>query len=494
MIDAGARTRSRCTGRLVLDEMTAQDAGASSPPVRTHLGWAAISVAVAQIGTIAAAAITSVIIARRLGPHGTGVFALLGSFVDVIVMVVGLGLAQGITYTVSHGQWSVRTALRYSLLAATLLGAIGIGLGVLTFAVIGGTILRGATTQMTHIALLAVPTALAGSFWAVIVLAAGRYNTYSAFTFAQAAANCVGIAVLVIAFGLVGAVSGYAGAYLLVAAVTGVWVWRHRPQLQRSADAATGHAAQPAGLLTGVQFGLKTWAGNLLQYVNYRLDLFLVSAFASSAAVGVYSVAVSLTALGWILPDALHTVLFPRTASIAHAGAGAAGRKEAEDAIMRASRHSVLLVVPTGLLLVVLLVVVVPVLYGSRFSQTVTLGLLLLPGVLALGWAKVLSAATTGLGFPEYALWTAAIVAPITVGMYLALVPPFGATGAALSSTASYLLTTIFSAYYLKRATGMSLRAITTPSRADVQDYVDMFRHTRVARYLAARRPRAGNR
>jgi O-antigen/teichoic acid export membrane protein len=470
--------------------MTAQDAGASSPPARTHLGWAAISVALAQIGTIAAAAITSVIIARKLGPHGTGVFALIGSFVDVIVMVVGLGLAQGITYTVSHGQWSVRTALRHSLLAATVLGAIGVGLGVIVFELIGGTILRGATRQMTDVALIAVPTALAGSFWAVIVLAAGRYNTYSAFTFAQAAANCVGIGVLVIAFGLIGAVSGYAAAYLLVAVVTGVWVWRRADDLQRSADASTGHAAEPAGLRTGVHFGLKTWAGNLLQYVNYRLDLFLVSAFATSADVGVYSVAVSLTALGWILPDALHTVLFPRTASIASAAAGAAGRKEAEDAIMRASRHSILLVLPTALVLVVLLVVVVPILYGSKFAQTVTLGLLLLPGVLALGWAKILSAATTGLGFPEYALWTAAIVAPITVVLYLALVPPLGATGAALSSTASYLLTTVFSAYYLKRATGMSLRAMTTPSRADVQDYVDMFRGTRAARYLAARKVR----
>jgi O-antigen/teichoic acid export membrane protein len=469
--------------------MTAQDAAAPSPAQRTHLGWAALAVALSQIGTIAAAAITSIIIARHLGPHGTGVFALLSSFVDVIVMVVGLGLAQGITYTVSHGLWPVKTALHRALAAAVVLGGAGMVLGFIAFELIGDVALKGATTQMAIVVLIAVPPALAGSFWLVIMLASDRYNTFSLFSFAQAAANCVGISVLVLAFGLIGAVSGYTGAYLLVALVSGVWVWRHAGGLQRSVDALSRRASYTAGWMGGVQFGLKTWLGNLLQYVNYRLDLFLVSAFATSADVGVYSVAVSLTALGWILPDALHTVLFPRTASLA--SAGAQGGEEAQSAILRASRHSVLLIVPTAAVLVLLLVVGVPLLYGSKFSRTVDLGLLLLPGVLALGWAKVLSAATTGLGFPEYALRTAAIVAPITVGLYLALVPPLGATGAALSSTASYLLTTVFSAYYLKRATGISLRAMTTPSRADIQDYVEMFRHTRVARYFSARRLRA---
>jgi O-antigen/teichoic acid export membrane protein len=469
--------------------MTTEDAAAPSSAQRKHLGWAAASVALSQIGTIAAAAVTSIIIARHLGPHGTGVFALLSSFVDVIVMVVGLGLAQGITYTVSHGMWPVKTALHRALAAALVLGGLGMVLGYIAFELIGDVVLKGATTQMAVVVLIAVPLALAGSFWSVIVLASDRYNTFSVFQFAQGAANCVGVSVLVLAFGLIGAVCGYTGAYVLVALVTGVWVWRHASGLQRSVDVVTQRAGHAAGLMSGVNFGLKTWLGNMLQYVNYRLDLFLVSAFATSADVGVYSVAVSLTALGWILPDALHTVLFPRTASLASAGGD--GGEEAQAAIIRASRHSVLLIVPTAVLLVLLLVVGVPLLYGSKFSRTVDLGLLLLPGVLALGWAKVLSAATTGLGFPEYALWTAAIVAPITVGLYLALVPPFGATGAAVSSTVSYLLTTVFSAYYLKRATGISLRAITTPSRADVQDYLEMFRHTRVAKYFSARRLRA---
>lgn len=465
--------------------MTTDDGAASSPPAqRKHLGWAAVSVALSQIGTIATVAIVSIIIARKLGPHGTGVFALLSSFNDVISMVVGLGLAQGITYTVSHGLWPVKTALHRALAAVVVLGGAGVLLGFVTFELIGDVVLKGATTHMVVIMLIAVPAALAWSFWSVIVLACDRYNTYSLFQFAQGAAACVGISVFVFVSGLIGAVSGYVGASVLVALATGVWVWRRASDLQRSVDALTRRATHAAGLMTGVHFGLKTWLGNMLQYVNYRLDLFLISAFATSADVGVYSVAVSLTALGWILPDALHTVLFPRTASLA--SAGGAGDEEAKAAIIRASRHSVLLIVPTAVLLVLLLFIGVPLLYGSKFSRTVDLGLLLLPGVLALGWAKVLSAATTGLGFPQYALWTAAIVAPITVGLYLALVPPLGATGAALSSTASYLLTTIFSAYYLKRATGISLRAMTTPSREDVRDYVEMFGRTRVAKYFSA--------
>ena len=52
---------------------------------------------------------------------------------------------------------------------------------------------------------------------------------------------------------------------------------------------------------------MQAWSANLLQLLNYRLDIFILSALATRSAVGVYSIAVSVTALGWVLCGVLLT-------------------------------------------------------------------------------------------------------------------------------------------------------------------------------------------
>ena len=307
---------------------------------------------------------------------------------------------------------------------------------------------------------------MAASFAGAIALARDRYEVFSGIQLGQAFLGLVAIVALVIPFGIVGAVAGFTGSYVVVGIAATAWAWRY------GARAPADEGIRGTSVRAMVSFGLQAWTGNFLQYLNYRVDLFILNAYTSRADVGVYSLAVSLTTLGWVLPNALHTVLFPRTASVAAAAdAGEIAPTDADDAITRASRHSVILMLPTAIVLTLLLVVGVPLLYGDGFEDTVTLGLLLLPGVLALGFGKVLTAATTGRGYPRYALLTVAIVAPITLVLYFVLVPVMGATGAALSSTFSYALTTLLSLIFLQRVTGIGLRALAVPTRSDLHDY-----------------------
>ena len=65
-----------------------------------------------------------------------------------------------------------------------------------------------------------------------------------------------------------------------------------------------------------LRFGLQSWGANLLQQINYRFDVLILGAFAGASDVGVYSVALTLTSVAWVLPQALQTVLFPRVASL----------------------------------------------------------------------------------------------------------------------------------------------------------------------------------
>jgi O-antigen/teichoic acid export membrane protein len=227
-------------------------------------------------------------------------------------------------------------------------------------------------------------------------------------------------------------------------------------------------------------FGSKAWGATLLQLVNYRLDLFLLAAFVSRADVGRYSVALSVTALAWLLPSALETVIFPRTADLhAAQGRGEIELEESDRATARAVRHSVVLLIPAALLVLLLVVVAVPLLYGPEFMRSVWFGMILIPGVVSLSLGKTLSAVITGRGHPQVALWITAITVPLTIVLYVALIPPFGAFGAAVGSTLSYLSSTALALFWFRRKTHIPLRSALVPSRAELRDYVDALGNVR---------------
>ena len=214
-----------------------------------------------------------------------------------------------------------------------------------------------------------------------------------------------------------------------------------------------------------MRFGLLAWAGNLLQQINYRFDVLILGAYATAADVGVYSVALTLTGVAWVLPHGLQMVIFPRTASLdAAAGSGELSAADSDAAVARGVRHSVLLLAPAGLVVAALLAIV-PLVYGSSFHETVGLGFVLLPGVLALGVGKVLGSVVAGRGAPRYNLYTAAVVAVLTLVLYFTLIPAYGEWGAAVGSSISYLITAVISAVFFKRVLKIPLTAALVPDR-----------------------------
>jgi PST family polysaccharide transporter len=206
----------------------------------------------------------------------------------------------------------------------------------------------------------------------------------------------------------------------------------------------------------------------------------------SRADVGRYSIALSVTALAWILPAALETVLLPRTADLhaAH-GRGEIAAEESDQATARAVRHGVVLLAPATAIVVVLVVVGVPLLYGREFIKTVWFGLILVPGVVGLSLGKTLSAVVTGRGRPHYALLTTLITVPLTVALYLLLIPALGGYGAAIASSVSYLTSTALALVWFQRTTAIPLRVALVPSGAELHDYGDAV--AQVRRRLRAR-------
>jgi O-antigen/teichoic acid export membrane protein len=417
-----------------------------------------------QGGPLVAAGVLSIVIARTIGPSGNGHLALLVTFTGLTAILVSLGLTAGITYEVSRRRWAVRQAFRTSYLAALVLGLAGFLGGLGFFVLTHETVFKGISIGLAVLALSSLVPVLAYSHADVILLARERYESYAGLELSHSATLLVVGAGLAIPFGLTGAVIGLPAAALVGAVAGAILLVREarRDQVIDSGDS----------LPRALRFGLQGWVANLFQQVNYRFDVLILGGFATARDVGVYSIALTLTGAAWVLPQALQTVLFPRVASLAESTRiGELSVDEADAAVAKAVRHGVLLAIPAALLISALLLIAVPVLYGTDFHQTTTLGFILLPGVLLLGIGKVLSSAIAGRGFPRYTLYIAAVSMPLTLGLYFLLIPPYAAWGAAVASSLSYALSALLAVAFFRRVTGIGLRRALVPLSEDIADY-----------------------
>jgi O-antigen/teichoic acid export membrane protein len=435
---------------------------------RPLAGGAAMN-AVSQVVVAMTAAISTIVVARLFGPDGTGQYSVALTLFTMLFVLGTLGLENGITYLVSARRWSPRSAFVQSQLAALVLGLAGMGVGVAAKLVFGSA-LEGLPLWLVVVVVGGLPLALAWYFASRIAVATDHYEAYVVPPAAQSTLVMVGVASLGAAFGVEGAIVGLTVSQALVAAGTLGWIGR-RVVPREEIDRIDG-PGRFAELVEATKFGLKTYTANALQFVNYRLDILILNAVASRDEVGQYSVAVSVTIALWLLPRALASVVLPRVASLS------SGADEEYLALveMKSVRHASLIAAAGALALVGVLVGLVTLLYGSDFRPAIAMGLILLPGAALVGVTAVLSATITGRGFPIYLVYVALVVTPLTILLYVALVPTLEGVGAALASTASYSASFFITAHFFRRATGRHVAPLLLPTRSELADYRALWR------------------
>ncbi len=417
-----------------------------------------------RAGVAVAGAATTILIARLLGPAGAGAFAIAQTLLLVLMVAMTLGVEHGIVYYVSSGRWRARLAFRDSQRLALLSGVAGAGAGLLARALVPRAF-HGLSPAVTLVAVAALPFALSWFYASYVALATDRYEGFVLPPAVQSALALLFVGILAAIDGVPGAVLGFTISHVITAVAT---LAGSRHALRRST--AAPEPASGGQLRRAVSFGIKGYAANALQLVNYRLDLFILNATAAAAVVGHYSVAVSVTSVMWLLPQALSDVLFPRVAALsARSGAHHAEMRAFAEA--KSLRHSVLATIVVAIALALGLVFLVVPIYGAAFHQSTVLGLILLPGVALLGISSPLLATIVGRGHPGLSLVGALAVTPPTVVMYLVLIPALHAPGAALASSVSYAAMFALALVFYRRVTGANPLRLMRPTRSELADY-----------------------
>jgi len=395
---------------------------------------------------------TAVITARALGAEGRGEFVLATLWVGLFALVLPVSIGYGFIYHIGQRRISLSEALSNSLTFALVMGFLGVLLATAAGSLWGADVLRGVSAQYLLVAALGLPAMVFTLTAGLCLIGAGLIRLgarIGAISSTTGLALCAFL-VLGLRLGVVGALAAVTANAYISSALFLLMVRRH---------ARIRPALNMAAIALAVRFGLKLHFGFIAQFLNYRLDRFIISFFLGPAAVGVYGIAVLLSELIWNVPGAVSNALYPRTSST---------RSDSAELTARACRVSLLVV---GLLCVVAAVAgppLIPLVFGAEFASAGPVLWALLPGVLALTAGKVLAPYLVGHNRPIVGTLGSVASLVATIVLDLLLIPRWGILGEGIASSLAYIVgATVFVIYY-QRVSRMPLRAAVVPLPSDL--------------------------
>lgn len=269
--------------------------------------------------------VTSIVVARGLGPEAFGVYALVTTAIGMAGPVTDLGLSNGAIRRIAP-RWRERpddarlegTAFLWARIGAAVAvaltaGAVGVAvapalLPTVPPATARGLVVAGALGLVVAAAVGAVGTLLQATTRLVSLAITTTLTALVSLVVAGALVSTGALTPLTAVLGL-GVVASIVGGSFALTRLPGPW------PLAPPASARIAEVAMPM-----MRFGGWLWLGNLLIVFATQLDLFLVHGTLGADEVGVYGLAAALAARAAVGPHSLYTVLAPEASRITSDG------------------------------------------------------------------------------------------------------------------------------------------------------------------------------
>lgn len=362
--------------------------------------------------------VQSVLVARALGPDGRGALAAVAGFAGVLVAVGGLGFSSANPYFLINHPAAHRAIVSNSLWIGGAGGVLLACVGLLVYALEPG-VLPGLSMSEVVTALVTVPVMLCALFLQSVLLGQFRTRLYNGLAAAVAALPALALALgyLLLDLDVLGTLvvttlSQVAGMIAYVIVTTDGLPDRFDARLARDM----------------LRYGVRLYAATTLAFLVIRVDVLLVNGYLGTAAAGLYTVAVAIVDLLFLIPVAVGFSLFPRVAEV-----------PASDLTLRVIRLFTPIMLVLCLASVAVAAPAIELLYGAPFAGAADLFYWLAPGAFGLAIATVLSQHFAGRGFPWVLVLAWVVALAVNLGLNLALLDR-GAYIAALSSSIAYML------------------------------------------------------
>ncbi len=403
---------------------------------------------------------TVFLIGRLLGAAPSGDYALLLTWVGMLVAIGQMGMPVAMTYMVGRGKTLVSLervglVLTVALSVAIVVPAI-VALPVLETSVLRALGGRSDTSMdLLRLVLVAVPCQFLTQFSAGVLYTCGHNRVFNVIQVVQAATMLfLTLALIGIApFGVTGAVVAYLAASVGGSVAAAV-------QVHGLVRGPEGSVGEQVTIGEFARYGIRLYPQSVTAFFSYRADVFLLSwMLGNPMLIGYYSIAVRIAEMTFYVPDAIGAMLYPAIAT--------SNKQEADRFAPAVARLTMLATVALAAAMIPAGFVAIWVILPD-FKPAFPAVVVLMPGIISMSLAKVLSSYVSGLGRPTPTAVASTIALATNLAANLILIPRFGIVGASASSLISYTSQATMLLFVASRLAGVSPLAFILPGRAEV--------------------------
>ncbi len=397
-------------------------------------------------------ALTGILLARSLGPAGRGELAAILLWPSILAAAGSLGVTEAVTYETAKGLTPVRIVTGSSLALAALQSSALAVIGVVVVA----TVHRGhdaAIADSTYLFLAYIPLNLIAVYAMGVLNGLRQFLAYQGLRFMVIALMAAGL--LLLAANRALTVRAAITTYLVANALTAVVAL-----LALRSQGALSLTCRQQAIRRLLGFGLRSHTTNVALLLNERLDQLVISVLLAPAKLGLYVIAVTLTAASTIIGTATEMAILPLVASLS----------DPAERVAAATRYIGWVLVGSTCVAVPMIAftpLLIRVLFGEGFLGAVPVTRVLLAASVFLSANRVIGGVLKGVGRPLDAGMAEGLSLVVTVAGLAFLLPRLELLGAGLTSLLAYCSSTVWMISRAARALDVAPAALLVPTVSD---------------------------
>jgi O-antigen/teichoic acid export membrane protein len=185
-----------------------------------------------------------------------------------------------------------------------------------------------------------------------------------------------------------------------------------------------------------VGYGMLYALAFLVTRLNHKIDILILKRMSDIAEVGYYSLGASVAETLWQVPIAVGVVLMTRSAN-------QTDQRVATGEVCSSLRISMLLVLIAAIILYLAAPLLVTLLFGERYADSIPIIRMILPGILFFVILKILNSQFVGSGLPQLTLIALIPSLLINIVLNILFIPSYKGIGAAVATNISYFSASI---------------------------------------------------
>jgi len=401
------------------------------------------SVGVSKFLIIGFGLLTSIIVARSLGPEKNGIIAALVVYPSLFMTIGSLGIRQSTTYFLGNKIFSeeeIKTAITQIWMLSTVVSLIVCFFLMTEFSESGDDL------NLVFLALAPIPFSLFNTYNSGIFLGKNEIGVFTKINWIPSLVVLMLTIFFLIIFYL--DIEGYMLAMIGGPIFIFVVLLIKNKFINFFSLKYNWHVIKKM-LGLGMVYAIALLIINL----NTKLDIILLDKLSTQYEIGIYSKGAAITQYLWQIPMLLSTIIFARSA-VSKDG------KAFSIKVTQLLRLSLLTVGMGLLFLFIFSEFIIIVMYGKEYEGSIMVLNLLLGGVLLLTIFKSMNQDMAGKGKPWVSM--KAMVPSLIVNVVLNFfwIPTYGANGAALASTISYSVAALLFLHFYSKEVQIPIKTI----------------------------------